>query len=96
MLDEITLNGNFFEMGEQLGNARAKHIRSFCRMSYFMASLSKKPGSQPFNPNLLYVLPALMTYRRDKRVWREWASQYEQVILVYHPEAIDFKHSDRD
>ncbi len=90
MLDEISLKGTFFEMGEQLGKARAGRIRSFCKMSYFMASISKKPGSQTFNPNLWYILPTLLTYRRDKRAFREWASQYEQVILVYHPDAIDF------
>jgi isopenicillin-N N-acyltransferase-like protein len=90
MLDEINLKGNFFEMGEQLGKARAKHIQSFCKMSFFMASISKKPGSQTFNPNLWYILPTLLTYRRDKRAWREWASQYEQVISVYQPDAIEF------
>jgi predicted choloylglycine hydrolase len=90
MMDEIKLKGTFFEMGEQLGRSRAKKIKSFCKMSYLMASLSQKPGSQPFNPNYWHILPTLLTYKNDKPAWQKQAAEYEKVILEYHPDAIEF------
>ena len=41
-------------------------------------------------PHFLHIRPALVTCRWNKRAWQKWGSLYEQVILVYHPEAIDF------
>lgn len=55
-----------------------------------MDSLSKKPGSQPFNPNMWRFIPTLLTYKKEKNRWQGLAKQYEKEILKYHPDAIDF------
>ena len=55
-----------------------------------MASLSKKPGSQPFNPNLWQLLPTLLTYKKELQKWQNLALGYEKFIEAYHPDAIDF------
>jgi hypothetical protein len=86
----ITLQGSFFEMGKQYGQTCKKEIRSFAKMAYVMASLSKKPGSQPFNPNMWRIIPTLLTYKKDKSRWQALAKQYEKEIMKYHPDAIDF------
>jgi hypothetical protein len=55
MLESITLQGTYEEMGEQYGRRCANKIRSFAKMSRMMASLAHKPGSRPFDPNLWYL-----------------------------------------
>jgi hypothetical protein len=89
-MKHLTLQGSFFEMGEQYGKQCKKEIKSFVKMSYIMASLSKKPGSQPFNPNMWRLIPTLLTYKKEKSRWQGLASQYEKEILKYHPDAVDF------
>lgn len=59
-------------------------------MSYIMASLGKKPGSQPFNPNMWRFIPTLLSYKKEKSHWQGIARQYEKEILKYHPDAIEF------
>jgi hypothetical protein len=90
MLDSITLRGTYEEMGEQYGRQAAKKIRSFAGMSRVMASLAHKPGSRPFDPNLWYLPSVLLTRGRDHARWREVASSYEEVLLEYYPDALDF------
>ena len=46
-MKHLTLEGSFFEMGHQFGRESKKEIKTFAKMAYLMASLSKKPGSQP-------------------------------------------------
>lgn len=89
-MKELTLRGSFYNMGRQYGKACKKEIRSFAKMAYIMASLSKKPGSQPFNPNMWRFIPTLLTYKKEKSRWQGLAKQYEKEILKYHPDAIDF------
>jgi len=86
----IRLQGSFYEMGQQYGKECKKEIKSFAKMSYIMASLGKKPGSQPFNPNMWRFIPTLLTYKKEKARWQGLATQYEKEILKYHPDAIDF------
>jgi hypothetical protein len=57
------VRGTFYDMGVQYGEACKKEIKTFANMAYFMMSLANKPGSQPFNPNIWYLLPALFTYK---------------------------------
>ncbi|NQT73758.1 MAG: hypothetical protein HQ553_13480, partial [Chloroflexi bacterium] len=89
-MKEITLRGTFYEMGKQYGEACKKNIKSFAKMTYLMASLAKKPGSQPFNPNLWYFIPTYFTYKKEKPKWQALAKEYEKKILEYHPDAIEF------
>jgi predicted choloylglycine hydrolase len=89
-MKKITIQGSFYEMGQQYGKQCKKEIRSFTKMSYIMASLSKKPGSQPFNPNMWRFVPTLFTYKKEKSKWQEIAKEYEKEIMKYHPDAIDF------
>jgi predicted choloylglycine hydrolase len=89
-MKHLSLQGSFFEMGQQYGNVCKKEIKSFAKMSYIMASLSKKPGSQPFNPNMWRFIPTLLTYKKERSRWQDLAKQYENEILKYHPDAIDF------
>jgi predicted choloylglycine hydrolase len=88
-MKEITLQGSFYEMGRQFGKARSKEIKTFAKMSYLMASLAKKPGSQPFNPNMWYFIPTYFTYKKEKAKWQSLAKEYEKEISKYHPVAID-------
>ncbi len=89
-MKHLTLQGSFFEMGQQYGKACKKEIRSFAKMAYIMASLSKKPGSQPFNPNMWRFVPTLFTYKKEKSRWQDLAKLYEKEIVKYHPDAIEF------
>lgn len=89
-MKKITLTGSFSEMGRQYGTACRKEIRTFAKMAYIMASLSKKPGSQPFNPNMWRFVPTLLTYKKEKSRWQDLAKHYEKDILKYHPDAVDF------
>lgn len=89
-MKNINLQGSFFEMGQQYGKECKKEIKSFAKMSYILASLGKKPGSQPFNPNMWRFIPTLLTYKKEKARWQGLAKQYEKEILKYHPDAIDF------
>lgn len=89
-MKEIELQGSFYEMGQQYGRQCRKEIKSFVKMSYIGATLSKKPGSQPFNPNIWQIIPSLLTYKKEKSKWQKLAKQYEKEILKYHPDAIDF------
>lgn len=90
IMKKLTLNGSFYEMGEQYGKACKKEIKSFTKMSYIMVSLGKKPGSQPFNPNMWRFPQTLATYKKEKAKWQGLAKQYEKEVLKYHPDAIDF------
>ena len=89
-MKHLTLQGSFYDMGQQYGKECKKEIKSFAKMSYIMASLGKKPGSQPFNPNMWRFIPTLLTYKKEKARWQGLAKQYEKEILKYHPDAIDF------
>ena len=89
-MKELTLKGSFYEMGLAYGKECEKEIKTFAKMSYLMASLSKKPGSQPFNPNMWRFVPTLLTYKKEKSKWQGLAKQYEKEILKYHPDAVDF------
>ena len=89
-MKKLTLKGSFFEMGQQYGQQCKKEIKSFVKMSYIIASLSKKPGSQPFNPNMWRFVPTLLTYKKEKSIWQNIAKQYEKEIVKYYPDAIEF------
>ncbi len=89
-MKEINLKGSFYEIGVQYGKECKKEIKTFAKMAYLMASLAKKPGSQPFNPNLWYFIPTFLTYKKEKSKWQSFAKEYEKEIIKYHPDAIDF------
>ena len=89
-MKELTLQGSFYDMGFQFGKACKKEIKTFAKMSYLMASLSKKPGSQTFNPNKWYIIPTFFTFGKEKKKWQSLARDYEKEIRIYHPDAIDF------
>ena len=89
-MKEITLKGTFYEMGKQYGEACKKYTKSFAKMTYLMTSLAKKPGSQPFNPNLWYFIPTYFTYKKEKPKWQILAKEYEKEIIEYHSDAIEF------
>ena len=89
-MKELKLKGSFFEIGVQYGKECKKEIKSFAKMAYLMASLAKKPGSQPFNPNMWQFIPTYFTYKKEKPKWQNLAMQYEKEIVKYHPDAIDF------
>jgi len=89
-MKELTLQGSFYDMGCQFGKTCKKEIKTFAKMSYLMASLAKKPGSQTFNPNKWYIIPTFLTYGKEKKKWQALARAYEQEIQKYHPDAIDF------
>jgi predicted choloylglycine hydrolase len=89
-MKEINLKGSFYEMGVQYGKECKKEIKTFAKMAYLMPSLAKKPGSQPFNPNLWYFIPTFLTYKREKNKWQSLAKEYEKEIIQYHPDAIEF------
>ena len=89
-MKEIILKGSFYEMGVQYGKACTKEIKSFANMAYLMASLAKRPGSQPFNPNLWYFIPTFFTFKKEKPKWQTLAKEYEKEIIKYHPDAIEF------
>ena len=89
-MKELTLRGSFHEMGVQYGRACAKEIKTFAKMAYVMASLAHKPGSQPFNPNMWYILPTFLTYKKEKSKWQQQARAYEPLIKEHHPDALDF------
>ncbi|MDH5657456.1 MAG: C45 family autoproteolytic acyltransferase/hydrolase, partial [Spirochaetia bacterium] len=91
-MKEIELTGSYHEMGVQYGRACAKEIKTFAKMAYVMASLSKKPGSQPFNPNLWYILPTLLTHKKEKTKWQNLALEYEKLIKKFHPDAVECMH----
>lgn len=88
-MKEVVLQGSFHEMGVQYGKACAKEIKSFAKMAYVMASLSKKPGSQPFNPNMWYILPTLITHKKEKRKWQNLALGHVKYIKQFYPGAIE-------
>lgn len=88
-MKEIILKGSFYEMGVQYGKACTKEIKSFAKMAYVMASLSKKPGSQPFNPNMWHIIPTFFTYKKEKSKWQKLALEHERFVKKYHPDAID-------
>lgn len=89
-MKEIILKGSFHEMGVQYGKECKKEIKTFVKGAYIMASLAKKPGSQPFNPNLWYFIPTFFTYKKEKTKWQSLAKEYEKEIIKYHPDAIVF------
>ena len=88
-MKEVILQGSFYEMGLQYGKQCKKEIKTFAKMSYLMASLTQKPGSQPFNPNMWQFIPTYFTYKKDKIKWQNIAWQYEKEIVKYHPNAIE-------
>ncbi len=89
-MKEIKLKGSFYKMGITYGEECQKEITRFSKGAYIMASLAKKPGSQPFNPNLWHLVPTLLTYKKEKARWQKQAKAYEQFIEKYHPDAIEF------
>ena len=89
-MKELQLKGSFYDMGLIYGRACKKQITKITKGAYIMASLSKKPGSQPFNPNLWHLIPTLLTYKKEHKMWQQLALGYEKFIETYHPDAIDF------
>ena len=64
-MKELKLKGSFYEMGVLYGKVCKKNIQSFAKMSYVIVSLSKKPGSQPFYPNMWHIIPSFLTYKKE-------------------------------
>ena len=90
MLQSITLQGTFEQMGEQYGRQCAKKILSFDKMSRMMASIAYRAGSKPFDPNLWHLPAVLLTRGRDRVRWHDEALRYEDVLQAHHPDAIPF------
>ncbi len=90
MFEELTLKGSYYTMGASYGKAFRKEIRYLSKMFYIGMTLSKKPGSAPFNPNKLYLLSALLNYKKDKIKWQYAAQENQKFIDLYHPDATDF------
>lgn len=88
-MKELTLSGSFYDMGKQYGAACSKEIKLFIKAIYFMVSISKKPGSTAFSPNMKYLLHTIYTLRNDKKRFRESLKSFEENIDKYFPESLD-------
>lgn len=88
-MKELNLRGNFFDMGRQYGAGCAKEIKLFIKTIYFMVSISKKPGSTAFSPNMKYLLHTIFTLRSEKKRFKESLKSFEKNINKYFPESLD-------
>ncbi|MCG8570931.1 MAG: C45 family peptidase [Spirochaetes bacterium] len=90
MFIELKLSGSYHAMGINYGKAFKKEIRSLVNMFHLGITLSKKPGSELFKPNMRYLLSALLNYKKDKIKWQYAAQEHQKFIDAYYPQGGDF------
>lgn len=88
-MKELSLTGNYYEMGKQYGQGCRKEIKLFVKTVYFMVSISKKPGSTAFSPNMRYMLQTLVNLSNDKKSFRNSLGVFEAKINQYFPESLE-------
>lgn len=88
-MKEIYLSGSYYDMGLQYGQASKKDIKLFIKAIYFMVSISKKPGSTAFSPNMRYFLQTLIGLRKEKKKFWGMLSMFDNNIKRYYPEALE-------
>jgi len=88
-MKELVLKGSFYDMGIKYGEACKKEIKLFIKVIYFMVSISKKPGSTAFTPNMMYLLSTMITLRGDKKRFKESLKGFEENITKYFPQALE-------
>ncbi len=88
-MKQITLTGDFREIGRQYGRACRGSIKVFTIAIQVMRALSERPGATFFNPryrNLPFVIPRFFANRKR---YRAEARKYRGILEEYYPESID-------
>jgi len=88
-MKQITLSGDFREIGRQYGRACRGSIKVFTKTIQVMRALSERPGADFFAPkyrNLPLVLPKFFANRRR---FRAEAGEYREILETHYPESIE-------
>lgn len=84
-----TLEGTFFEIGEQYGKLFKKQIRTFNFMMRLMSVVAEGEGRDFFRPNPYHFPAALFQMRKYRRIYQGVAEEFEANIEEYYPEILD-------
>jgi predicted choloylglycine hydrolase len=88
-MKQMTLSGDFREIGRQYGSACRGSIKVFTKAIQVMRALSERPGATFFDPryrNLPLVLPRFLANRKR---YRAEAREYRGILETHYPESID-------
>jgi len=88
-MKEITLQGSFFEMGQQYGIQFKKLIKLMLFEVKLMAIAGEKEGRDFFRPKVHHMLTAILKIRKYRKVYREVATEFEENIEKYYPEILE-------
>jgi len=88
-MKEITLQGSFFEMGQQYGN----HFKSTLKKMIFefklLAIASEGEGRDMFRPKIKHMVGGLFKLKKYRQYYRDVASEFEENIEKYYPEILE-------
>lgn len=84
-----TLEGTFFEIGEQYGSLFKKQIKTFVFMTRLMAIAAEGEGRDFFRPKIHNVVGALIQMKRFREPYRGIAAEFEENIKRYYPEVLE-------
>lgn len=88
-MKEITLQGTFFEMGQQYGNHFKSEIKKMVFEIRLMAIASEGEGRDFFRPKIRHMMTGLFKIKKYKNKYREVATEFEKNIEMYYPEILD-------
>lgn len=86
---EITLRGDYRDMGRQYGRACRGQIKLFTKVVQLMTALSERPGADFFTPRYRNLPFVTASFFRNRRRYRAEARSYYDTIRAYYPEALD-------
>ena len=88
-MKEITIQGSFFEMGQQYGTHFKSEIKKMAFEVRLMAVASEGEGRDFFRPKIRHMAGGLLKMERYHKKYKEAAAEFETNIEKYYPEILE-------
>ena len=88
-MKEITLQGSFFEMGQQYGYHFKSEIKKMLFEVRLMAIASEGKGRDFFRPKIRHMLGGSFKMKTYRKKYKEVATEFETNIEKYYPEILE-------
>jgi hypothetical protein len=88
-MKEITIQGSFFEMGQQYGTHFKSEIKKMVFEVRLMAVASEGEGRDFFRPKIRHMVGGLFKMKRYHKKYMEAATEFETNIEKYYPEILE-------
>jgi hypothetical protein len=88
-MKEITIQGSFFEMGQQYGTHFKSEIKKMVFEVRLMAVASEGEGRDFFRPKIRHMVGGLLKMKKYRTKYKEVATEFETNIEKYYPEILE-------